>query len=127
MKKMIVGGWKYLVVTLGLVLSLGVAAGQEPAKPEPPKEDYVKAHYTKYEYRIPMRGGKRLFTSGVRPQGPLPVAQINPHVECRSVILQSCLTRMRSRMSNAVGVSCRAAYGSCTDESPAADSGAYQG
>src|ERR1051326_9615733 len=27
-----------------------------------PAEDYVKAHYTKYEYRIPMRDGKKLFT-----------------------------------------------------------------
>ena len=25
--------------------------------------EYVKAHYTKYEYRIPMRDGVRLFTS----------------------------------------------------------------
>src|SRR5690349_8121341 len=25
--------------------------------------DYIKAHYTKYEHRIPMRDGKRLFTS----------------------------------------------------------------
>jgi len=29
----------------------------------PPAEDYVRAHYTKYEYRIPMRDGKRLFTA----------------------------------------------------------------
>ena len=33
-----------------------------------PKEDYVKAHYTKYEYRIPMRDGKRLFTSVYVPK-----------------------------------------------------------
>src|SRR3954466_8532064 len=25
--------------------------------------DYIRAHYTKYEFRIPMRDGKRLFTS----------------------------------------------------------------
>ena len=30
--------------------------------------DYVKAHYTKYEYRIPMRDGKRLFTSVYIPK-----------------------------------------------------------
>src|SRR3954470_5257825 len=30
--------------------------------------DYIKAHYTKYEYRIPMRDGKRLFTSVYIPK-----------------------------------------------------------
>jgi uncharacterized protein len=46
-----------------ILLVAGAAAQvQEPSK-QPPKEDYVKAHYTKYEYRIPMRDGRRLFTS----------------------------------------------------------------
>jgi putative CocE/NonD family hydrolase len=35
---------------------------------EAPRENYVKAHYTKYEYRIPMRDGKRLFTSVYVPK-----------------------------------------------------------
>jgi uncharacterized protein len=35
---------------------------------EAPKEDYVKAHYTKYEYRIPMRDGKKLFTAVYVPK-----------------------------------------------------------
>src|SRR5579871_241775 len=35
---------------------------------EQPKEDYVKSHYTKYEYRIPMRDGKKLFTSVYVPK-----------------------------------------------------------
>ena len=30
--------------------------------------EYVKAHYTKYEYRIPMRDGKRLFTAVYVPK-----------------------------------------------------------
>jgi len=30
--------------------------------------DYVQAHYTKYEYRIPMRDGKRLFTAVYVPK-----------------------------------------------------------
>lgn len=30
--------------------------------------DYVKEHYTKYEYRVPMRDGKRLFTSVYVPK-----------------------------------------------------------
>ena len=67
MKKMD-GSWKCFLVSFSVVVSLGVAVGQEPAKPEAPKEDYVKAHYTKYEYRIPMRDGKRLFTSVYLPK-----------------------------------------------------------
>ena len=31
-------------------------------------EDYIKANYTKYEYRIPMRDGKRLFTAVYVPK-----------------------------------------------------------
>ena len=48
-------------------LMAGLAWAQEAPK-EPAKEDYVKAHYTKYEYRIPMRDGKRLFTSVYVPK-----------------------------------------------------------
>src|SRR3954469_8811533 len=37
--------------------------------PQPtPQEDYVRAHYTKYEYRIPMRDGCKLFTSVYIPK-----------------------------------------------------------
>ena len=50
-----------------ILMSSTVARPQETPK-EPPKEDYVKAHYTKYEYRIPMRDGKRLFTSVYVPK-----------------------------------------------------------
>jgi putative CocE/NonD family hydrolase len=42
------------------------AIAQDPA--QPPAEDYVKAHYTKYEYRIPMRDGVKLFTSVYVPK-----------------------------------------------------------
>src|SRR4029077_3732789 len=51
----------------GVVMCSLIARGQEAPK-EPPKEDYVKSHYTKYEYRIPMRDGKRLFTSVYVPK-----------------------------------------------------------
>jgi len=30
--------------------------------------EYIKAHYTKYEYMIPMRDGKKLFTSVYVPK-----------------------------------------------------------
>jgi putative CocE/NonD family hydrolase len=33
-----------------------------------PGEDYIRAHYTKYEYRIPMRDGVRLFTAVYEPK-----------------------------------------------------------
>jgi hypothetical protein len=48
----------------------------QPAAPVAPQEDYVRAHYTKYEFRIPMRDGKRLFTAVYVPKdaaaGPYP-------------------------------------------------------
>src|SRR6478672_5216558 len=34
----------------------------------PAQEDFVKSHYTKYEYRIPMRDGKKLFTAVYVPK-----------------------------------------------------------
>jgi uncharacterized protein len=37
-------------------------------KPAASEENYVKAHYTKYEYRIPMRDGVHLFTSVYVPK-----------------------------------------------------------
>ncbi|MGA9668570.1 MAG: CocE/NonD family hydrolase, partial [Terracidiphilus sp.] len=55
--------------------TFAVARAQQPTPP-PPAEDYVRAHYTKYEFRIPMRDGKRLFTSVYVPKdagsGPFP-------------------------------------------------------
>ena len=42
------------------------AAAQD--KPQEPEESYVKSHYTKYEYRIPMRDGVKLFTAVYVPK-----------------------------------------------------------
>jgi uncharacterized protein len=56
-----------------LVFSLTYMQAQQPA---PAAEDYVRAHYTKYEFRIPMRDGKHLFTAVYVPKdmngGPYP-------------------------------------------------------
>lgn len=52
-----------VALTFVLLVTMGSARAQEP-----PKEDYVRAHYTKYEYRIPMRDGKKLFTSVYAPE-----------------------------------------------------------
>jgi hypothetical protein len=48
-------------------LLITVARAQQSA-PDVPKEDYVRAHYTKYEFRIPMRDGVRLFTAVYVPK-----------------------------------------------------------
>jgi len=41
------------------------AAASQDARVDPLKQraDYIREHYTKFEYRIPMRDGKRLFTA----------------------------------------------------------------
>ena len=63
------------VAVFVLIPTIEVAGAQQPAA-TPPAEDYVRAHYTKYEYRIPMRDGKRLFTAVYVPKdgagGPYP-------------------------------------------------------
>ena len=53
---------------ISLFLVAAAAAQLPDLSKEIPKEDYVKAHYTKYEYRIPMRDGKKLFTSVYVPK-----------------------------------------------------------
>ena len=50
------------------LLAASPAATWAQEKADAPQEDYVKAHYTKYEYRIPMRDGVRLFTSVYVPK-----------------------------------------------------------
>src|ERR1700677_1342732 len=48
-----------VVAFIALTLTASLAA---QAKPDAPEFD-IKEHYTKYEYRIPMRDGVHLFTS----------------------------------------------------------------
>ncbi len=57
-----------------LAVAFPLACAQQNP-PDPAKEDYVRAHYTKYEFRIPMRDGIRLFTAVYVPKeagGPYP-------------------------------------------------------
>ncbi len=49
------------------LFALSVSCLAQPMTPQV-LADYVKANYTKYEYRIPMRDGKRLFTSVYTPK-----------------------------------------------------------
>jgi uncharacterized protein len=63
------------ILLAALVLPFSALHSQQPAS-QAPAEDYVRAHYTKYEFRIPMRDGKRLFTAVYVPKdsagGPYP-------------------------------------------------------
>jgi putative CocE/NonD family hydrolase len=70
---------RFLLVVLAFFgLALCAVYAQQP---EPPAENFVKSHYTKYEYRIPMRDGKHLFTAVYVPKasafpadpGPYPI------------------------------------------------------
>jgi len=62
-------------VLVVLALAFTALLAQQPAA-QTPAEDYIRSHYTKYEFRIPMRDGKRLFTAVYVPKettgGPYP-------------------------------------------------------
>jgi len=64
-----------IAVLAVFVIVFAAVRAQQPG-PAAPQEDYVRAHYTKYEFRIPMRDGKRLFTAVYVPKdafgGPYP-------------------------------------------------------
>ena len=65
-----------VLTILAIVLAPAPLAAQGP--------EYVKAHYTKYEYRIPMRDGIRLFTAVYVPKDnsrkyPLLITRIAGH------------------------------------------------
>jgi len=56
---------KYLLSALCFMLLASFAFAQQPNSPD---ADYIKANYQKYEYQIPMRDGKKLFTSVYVPK-----------------------------------------------------------
>ena len=55
-------------IRLGLVAVCLVAAVRANAQAPAAADDFVKTHYAKYEYRIPMRDGVKLFASVYVPQ-----------------------------------------------------------
>jgi putative CocE/NonD family hydrolase len=62
----------------GLLFPVLLALVPGPVRPEaPPGADWVRSHYTKYEHRIAMRDGVRLFTAVYVPKdtasGPYPI------------------------------------------------------
>jgi putative CocE/NonD family hydrolase len=64
-----------LFLLAALALPYSAVHAQRPAATAP-ADDFIRAHYTKYEFRIPMRDGKRLFTAVYVPKdaagGPYP-------------------------------------------------------
>jgi hypothetical protein len=67
----------YVVMAVA-ILALPCARAQQPAS-QPASEDFVRAHYTKYEYRIPMRDGARLFTAVYVPKASAFPADPGPY------------------------------------------------
>jgi putative CocE/NonD family hydrolase len=61
------------LITAALPITL---AAQQP---DPPQESFVKSHYTKYEFRIPMRDGKHLFTAVYVPKASAFPADPGPY------------------------------------------------
>lgn len=57
-----------LPLTILALSILAAIAGHSQQAPAAPQEEFVPAHYTKYEFRIPMRDGKRLFTAVYMPK-----------------------------------------------------------
>lgn len=55
-------------LALCLAICTAAALAQDPDDTASKQLAYVKAHYTKYDYRIPMRDGVRLFTSVYVPK-----------------------------------------------------------
>ena len=70
--------FRFSPLVMLLVTALPLLQAQQA---DTPQEDFVKSHYTKYEYRIPMRDGKKLFTAVYVPKqsafsgdsGPYPI------------------------------------------------------
>jgi uncharacterized protein len=72
-------------VCLFVVAGYGVRA----QAPGPSQEEFIKTHYAKYEYRIPMRDGVKLFVSVYTPQagafkdpGPYPFLMTRTPYSC---------------------------------------------
>jgi putative CocE/NonD family hydrolase len=60
--------WMWMVAAMAIGVLLGGAAPGQIFAQESAKEDYVRSHYTKHEYKIPMRDGKILFTAVYVPK-----------------------------------------------------------
>src|ERR1700729_2424145 len=59
---------RWFLPALLIALLPGLASAQAKKAPDTELRDYIKAHYTKYEYQIPMRDGVKLFTAVFVPK-----------------------------------------------------------
>ena len=59
---------KFRAIVTGFFLIVTPAAFAQAPAPAAPAEYSIKEHDTKYEYRIPMRDGKKLFTAVYLPK-----------------------------------------------------------
>jgi putative CocE/NonD family hydrolase len=57
-----------LRMALGLCCLLSILQAQTPTPDQKKQIEYTRSHYTKYEFRIPMRDGLKLFTSVYVPK-----------------------------------------------------------
>jgi len=58
----------FRTILAALFLVVATVAHAQAAAPSAPPEHSLREHYTKYEYRIPMRDGKKLFTAVYLPK-----------------------------------------------------------
>ncbi len=75
------------LVSVCLLVAAGY--GVRAQAPGPSQEEFIKTHYAKYEYRIPMRDGVKLFVSVYTPQagafkdpGPYPFLMTRTPYSC---------------------------------------------
>jgi len=73
---------KKLLTAIGFLLLATFSFAQQPQAPD---AEYIKANYTKYEYQIPMRDGKKLFTSVYLPKDQSKIYPIMMDRTCYSV------------------------------------------
>ena len=57
-----------LLFSIAILPALAFAAQAQQSAPDTSQENFVRAHYTKYDLRIPMRDGVRLFTTVYVPK-----------------------------------------------------------
>jgi putative CocE/NonD family hydrolase len=77
------------LVAVACLLLIAGRAVQAQAPASNPEEEFIKTHYAKYEYRIPMRDGVKLFVSVYTPdpgafkdQGPYPFLMTRTPYSC---------------------------------------------
>ena len=58
------------LATLNLILSVWPLLAQTPEEITRKQLAYTRKHYTKYEYKIPMRDGVKLFAAVYVPEEP---------------------------------------------------------